>query len=155
MEFSALMRSNRLFIAVSLLLSLTLVVGLLGIAGLVLYRFLVGPTEVAMPPPVVTPTGVPMRPATATSTALPSATPTSVLPTPTLVIPAVAGTPPAEGLESGPAQDGPGMLSPSQQASEMPQTGLGPLETLAAGLILISFLGGARIVRGMWVDRRA
>jgi hypothetical protein len=140
--------------AAALLLTGTLLLGLLGIGGLVLVRFLAGPVEVAMPLPIDTPTSAPITLATPTSTALPTAPPAS-MPTATLVVAPATGTPLVAGPESGPPQDGPGMSSPVSESSEMPQSGLGPLETLGIGLVLISCLGGARMVRRMRTDGRA
>jgi hypothetical protein len=156
MEYDAQTRMNRLFIGIALLLSVTLVLGLLGIAGLVLYKFLAAPLEVAMPP-VGTPASVPVTPATPTSIALPSATstPVSVLPTPTLVIAPATATPLGQDPGSAPAQGGPGMTSPSPESAAMPQSGLGLLETIATGLTLICILWGARTFRRIWVDKRA
>jgi hypothetical protein len=95
-----------------------------------------------------------LRPATPTSTVLPAAEPASE-PTATLVIPPGTVTPPVEGPDTGPGQDGPGMSSPVSEPSEMPQSGLGPLETLWMGLALIGFLGGARLARRTRTDGRA
>jgi hypothetical protein len=141
--------------AVALLLTGTLLLGLLGIGGLVFYRFFAGPVEVAMPLPLDTPTSVPMELATPTPAALPMATPPSFVPTATLVIPLVTVTQSVEGSESASGQDGPGMSSPVSESSEMPQSGLGPLETLGIGFALVGLLGGARMARRMWMDRRA
>ena len=154
MENGTQARTNRLFMAVALLLSATLLLGLLGIGGLVFFRFFAGPVEIAMPLPIDVPTSVPVRPATPTATALPAAAPISE-PTATLVIPPGTATPAAEGPGSGPGQDGPGMSSPPSESSEMPQSGLGPLETLWVGLALIGLLGGARLARRVWTDGRA
>jgi hypothetical protein len=156
MEYDTQTRMNRVFIAVALVLSVTLVSGLLGIAGLVLYKFLAVPVEVAMPPEVGTPTSVPVTPATFTPITLPGATATavSVLPTPTLVIAAASPTPAGEGAGSAPAQGGPGMTSPGPESSAMPESGLGPLQTLAAGLTLICLLGGARMIRRIRGDKQ-
>jgi hypothetical protein len=138
----------------ALLLTGTLLLGLLGIGGLVLVRFLAGPMEVAMPPPIDTPTSVPGMLATPTSAALPTSTPVA-MPTATLVVSPTTATPVVGGLESGPAEDGPGMSSPVSESSEMPESGLGPLETVGIGLVLISCLGGARMVRRMRTDGQA
>lgn len=154
MEHGTQTGTSRLFVAIALLLSMTLVLGVLGIAGLVFVRFFAGPSEVAMPPPVVEPTGVPIRPDTPTPAPLHSATPTPVV-TATLVIPAATAAPLVEGPESGPDQDGPGMASPSLESSDMPETGLGPLGIVGTALALTCLLGGARIARRMWAHGRA
>ena len=133
--------------ATALLLTGTLLLGLLGVGGLVLVRFLAGPVEVAMPLPIDTPTSEPIALATPTSAASPTAPPApaptaTLVVSPATVVPLVTGGP-----ESGTTQDGPGMSSPVSESSEMPESGLGPLETLGIGLVLISCLGGARMVR--------
>ena len=147
-------RATKLFMVAALLLTGTLLLGLLGIGGLVLTRFLAGPVEVAMPVVLDTPTSVPITLATPTSMAMPTFTPVT-MPTATLVVPPATAPPPVEGPESGPGQDGPGMSSPVSESPEMPQSGLGPLETLGIGLALISCLGGARMVRRMRTDGQA
>lgn len=154
MEHQTSTGASKLFMVAALLLTGTLLLGLLGIGGLVLVRFLTGPVEVAMPPPIDTPTSVPMTVATPTYAALPTATPV-IMPTATLVVSPAAATPPVAGPESGPAQDGPGMSSPVSESSEMPQSGLRPLEILSIGLVLIGCLGGARMVRRMRTDGQA
>lgn len=138
----------------ALLLTGTLLLGLLGVGGLVLVRFFAGPMDVAMPSPIDTPTSVPVTLATPTSAALPTSTPMA-MPTTTLVVPPTTATPVVGGPEGGPVQDGPGMSSPVSESSEMPQSGLGPLETVGIGLVLISCLGGARMVRRMRTDGQA
>lgn len=144
--------TNRLFVVIALVLTGSLLLGLLGIGGLVVMRYIRGPVEVAMPVPEEAPTNVPVGAATPTATALPSATPTPVqtpapAPTATLVVAQGTGTVPVEGTAGGTGQDGPGMSSPSPESSEMPETGLGPSETLVAAFALVAFLAGARLIR--------
>lgn len=140
-------RSSRLFMVIALVLTASLFLGLLGIGGLVLFRILSGPTEVAMPAPEASaPTMEPEVPTSPTPLPLPSATPTPA-PTATLVVASTTPSPTVEGSENAGGQDGPGMSSPSPESSEMPQTGLGLLETLGFGLALIIILGATRVAR--------
>lgn len=136
-------RSSKLFMVVALVLSGSLLLGLLGIGGLVVYRLVFEPTEVATAPEdVVTPTGEPVAPSTPASSPLPSITPTTALPTATLVVAAVSTGTPAEA-----SNDGTGLSSPSPDSSEMPETGFGALGTASLGLILVCLFGGARAAR--------
>jgi hypothetical protein len=139
-------RSSKLFMAVALVLSGSLLLGLLGIGGLVIYRLVLQPTQVATAPEeVATPTRQLVASSTPTSSPLPSATPstpTVEAPTATLVV-AAAGT----ATPSAPSSDGPGLSSPSPEPSEMPETGFGALGTASIGLMLAGLFGGARAVR--------
>ncbi len=139
-------RSSKLFMVVALVLSGSLLLGLLGIGGLVLYRLVLQPTEVATAPEqVATPTRQPVASSTPTNSPLPSATPsppTVPAPTATLVVAAASTETPAE-----PSNDGPGLSSPSPEPSEMPETGFGALGTASLGLMLACLFGGARAVR--------
>ncbi len=145
-------RSSRLFMVIALVLTASLFLGLLGVGGLILLRLVSAPTDVAMPPPEATtpttPTEVPTVPA---PSPLPSATPT-LAPTATLVVVAqTTPSPTVEGAERGNGQDGPGMSSPSPESPEMPQTGLGLLDTLGIGLALVVILAATRLGRHMKV----
>lgn len=152
MESGTEMRSSRLFMVIALVLTASLVLGLLGIGGLVLFKVLAGPTEVAMPPEVEAPTTEPEVRATPTLSPLPSATPTAA-PTATLVVVETTASPPVEGSGNGTGHDAPGLSSPGPESSEMPQTGLGLLETLGVGLTLICLLGATRVARRLRVER--
>jgi hypothetical protein len=139
-------RNSRLFMIIALVLTGTLLLGLVGVGGLVAYRLLLAPTEVAMPPQGAVPTAQPAATATLTPLPLPTATPMTVA-TPTLVI-----SPGAEGTsvpasESADGHDTPGLNSPGPESSGMPQTGLGLAETVGLGLALASLLGGTRMAR--------
>ena len=149
MESGTQTGSSKLFMVIALVLTASLFLGLLGIGGIVLFRFLVGPVEVAMPAPTGVPTEVPQGLMTPTLTPLPSATPTTGVlePTATLVVPAVTGTPSVDGQENGDGQNGPGMSSPGSDSSEMPETGFGLLGTLGMGMVLVFLLGASRIAR--------
>ncbi len=139
---------SRLFMGVGLLLTGTLFLGLLGIGGLVLYRFIASPPGEAVPLPVEVPSGAPLRLATPTTVPLPTSRPTSV-PTATLVVPHATSTASIEEMGSGPQEGGPGVSSPNPESADMPETGLGMPGTLGVGLVLACFLGGARIARRM------
>ena len=117
-----------------------------------LYRLVAPPTEVAMPPQVATPTVKLPVPATPTLAQLPSATPATA-PTATLVVQPGAGEPSDSGSSGAEGQDAPGLNSPSPDSSEMPQTGLGLMETIGLGLALVSLLGGTRVVRHLRGER--
>jgi hypothetical protein len=152
METGTETRDNKLFMIIALVLTGSLFLGLVGIGGLVLYRLVAPPTEVAMPPQVATPTVKPSAPATLTPSSLPSATPTAA-PTATLVVPPGDGEPPDSGSNGAEGQDAPGLSSPSSDSSGMPQTGLGLMETIGLGLALVSLLGGTRAVRHLRAKR--
>ncbi len=131
---------------VGLLLTATLVLGLLGIGGLMLHRLVAGPPTEAIPLPVEVPTGVPLRLATPTTVPSPTTRPTSA-PTATLVVPQATSTASVAGVGSSPQEGSPGVSSPNPQSYDMPETGFGTLGTLAVGLVLACFLSGARIAR--------
>jgi hypothetical protein len=146
METGIETRNSKLFMIIALVLTGTLLLGLVGIGGLVASRLLLAPTEVAMPPQGAVPTEKPAATATPTPSPLPTATPL-IVSTPTLVI-----SPDAEGTsvpasESADGHDSPGLNSPGPESSEMPQTGLGLVETIGLGLALASLLGGTRMAR--------
>jgi hypothetical protein len=146
METGTETRDNKLFMVIALVLTGSLLLGLVGIGGLVAYRLFFTPTEVAMPPQGATPTVGTVATATATRVVVPTATPTTA-PTPTLVIApgmsiSATSTPP-----SGDGQGSPGMSTPNSESSEMPETGFGLAETLGMGAALASLAGGARAAR--------
>ena len=154
MEAGMETRDNRLFMLIALVLTASLFLGLVGIGGLVVYRLISGPTEVAMPPELPVPTKGPAIPATSTPLPLPSATPIPA-PTATLVIAPTSIGDATATPESGDttAHDTPGLNSPNPDSSEMPQTGLGLMETIGLGLALVSLLGGTRIARHLRAER--
>lgn len=156
MESARQVGSSRLFMLIALVLTVSLFLGLLGIGGIILFRFVVGPVEVAMPSPTEVPVVAPEAPTTPTPAPLPTAIPTtpSTAPTATLVVPEVTATPAAGGQENGDGQNGPGMSSPGPDSTGMPQTGLGPLETLGIAIVLVSLLGASRIARRIGPDGR-
>jgi hypothetical protein len=145
-------RSSRLFMVIALVLTASLFLGLLGVGGLVLLRLVSGPTDVAMPPPE--PSALPTV-TEAPTVAPPSPVPTATLtpaPTATLVVAAqTTASPTVETAQGGNGQDGPGMSSPSPESPEMPQTGLGLLDTLGIGLALVVILAATRLGRHMKV----
>jgi nitrate reductase NapE component len=147
-------RSNKLFMLIAIVLTGSLFLGLVGIGGLVVFRLVSGPPEVAMPPEdIIPPTQVPIAPATPTPSPLASATPTTPAPTATLVVPAESAGAPAEEPANSDGHDGAGLNSPGPDSSEMPQTGFGLLETAALGFILMCLLGGARVSRHLRAQR--
>jgi hypothetical protein len=152
MEAGTETRDNRLFMIIALVLTGSLFLGLVGIGGLVLYRLVAPPTEVAMPPQVATPTAKALVPATHTPAPLPSATPMPA-PTATLVVPPGADEPSDTGSNGADGQDAPGLNSPSPDSEEMPETGFGFVGTVGLGLALVSLLGGTRVVRHLRTER--
>ena len=139
-------RNSKLFLVIALLLTATLFMGLVGIGGLVIFRLASSPTEVAMPPEATAPSEVPPARATFTSSPLPSATPTAA-PTPTLVVAPGSAGPAEPDSSNSEGHDTPGLNSPNPEQSEMPQTGLGLMETIGLGLALATLLGGTRVAR--------
>ena len=149
METGVETRNSKLFMVIALVLTGTLLLGLVGIGGLVAVRLLFAPTEVAMPPQGAVPTEEPPTPATATPSPLPTATPMTpiTVPTPTLVISPDAEGTSVSGSDSTDGHDSPGLNSPGQDSPEMPQTGLGVVGTIGLGMALASLLGGTRMAR--------
>ena len=152
MEDATGTRDNRLFMIIALVLTGSLFLGLVGIGGLVLYRLVAPPTEVAMPPQVATPTVKVLVPATPTPPPLPSSTPAPA-PTATLVVPPGAEDASDAGSNGPEGQDSPGLSSPSPDSPEMPETGFGFVGTVGLGLALVSLLGGTRVVRHLRAER--
>jgi cell division septation protein DedD len=146
METGTEARDNRLFMVIALVLTGSLLLGLVGIGGLVAYRLFFTPTEVAMPPQGVTPTVGPVVTATPTRVVQPTATPTTA-PTPTLVVPPGTGVSATPTPAGGDGQGSPGMSAPNSESSEMPETGFGLAGTLGIGAALASLAGGARAAR--------
>lgn len=153
MERGTQIGTNRLFMLIAVALTATLFLGLVGIGGLVVFRYLGGPPEAAIPLPAEVPTETPLSLETATPTPVPSATPAAA-PTATRVIVEGSTTAPAGTAGSDPGQDGPGMSSPNMEEPAMPETGLGPLEALGAGLVLLMLLGVIRLARHTRADGR-
>jgi len=150
METGTETRDNKLFMVIALVLTGSLLLGLVGIGGLVGYRLFFTPTQVAMPPQGATPTVSPVVTATPTRVVLPTATPTTA-PTPTLVIAPGTGVSATPSPASGDGQGSPGMSTPNSESSEMPETGFGLAETLGIGVALASLAGGARVARRLRV----
>lgn len=146
METGTETRDNRLFMVIALVLTASLLLGLVGIGGLVAYRLFFTPTEVAMPPQGATPTVGLVVTATPTRVVLPTAMPTAA-PTPTLVVAAGTGVSAAPTPASGGGQGSPGMNTPNSESTEMPDTGFGLVETLGIGVALASLAAGARAAR--------
>jgi hypothetical protein len=146
METGTEKRDNRLFMVITLVLTASLLLGLVSVGGLVAYRLFLTPTKVAMPSESATPTQTPVVTATPAGVVMPTATSTTG-PTPTLVIaPAAAGTATSTPA-SGDGQGSPGMSTPSSGSSEMPETGFGLGETVGIGVALAALAGGARVAR--------
>ena len=122
-------RQSRLFLIVVVGLVGLLMLGLLSIAGLVVYsRFLA-------------PTGSPTVVATSRSTAVASPTPGGEGPTATRVV--QEGTPSPEGPTPSPG----GPTATPQGGGEMAPTGFGPLEALLGGIVLLIVIVFIRRVR--------
>lgn len=129
---------NRLFLAVVLGLVGLLMIGLVAIAGLVVYTRFLAPT----PSPTVV-AGVTMTPEvtvapTATSPAAVEATPTSEAEgaTPTRVI--QEGSPGPEGAT--PSPGGTTATATPEGGGEMAPTGFGPLEAMLGGVALVAVI---------------
>jgi len=146
METGTETRNSKLFLVIAVVLTGTLFMGLVGIGGLVVFRLASSPTEVAMPPEATQPAEVPPTGATFTPAPLPSATPTAA-PTPTLVVTSGSSEPAEPDSSNSEGHDSPGLNSPNPEESEMPQTGLGLVETIGLGLALATLLGGTRVAR--------
>ena len=146
METGTETRDNRLFMVIALVLTASLLLGLVGIGGLVAYRLFFTPTEVAMPSQSATPTQAPVVTPTSTSVVLPSATATTA-PTPTLVIAPGVGGAATSTPASGDGQGSPGMSTPNSDSPEMPETGFGLAGTAGIGVALASLAVGARAAR--------
>jgi hypothetical protein len=146
METGTETRDNRLFMVIALVLTASLLLGLVSIGGLVAYRLFFTPTKVAMPTEAVVPTQEPVVATTPTLVVLPTATPTTA-PTPTLVIAPGVGGSASPTATSSDGQGSPGMSTPNSESSEMPETGFGLVETLGIGAALASLAGGARVAR--------
>jgi hypothetical protein len=146
METGMETRNSKLFLVIAVMLTGTLFMGLVGIGGLVIFRLASSPTEVAMPPEATQPSEVPPTRATFTPSPLPSATPTAA-PTPTLVVAQGSAGPAEPDPSNSEGHDSPGLNSPNPEQSEMPQTGLGLMETIGLGLALATLLGGTRVAR--------
>jgi len=146
METGIEAKNSRLFLVIAVVLTGTLFMGLVGIGGLVIFRLASSPTDVAMPPEATAPSEVPPARATFTPSPLPSATPTTG-PTPTLVVAQGSAGPAESDPSAAEGHDTPGLNSPNPEQSEMPQTGLGLMETIGLGLALVTLLGGTRVAR--------
>jgi cytoskeletal protein RodZ len=131
---------NRLFLVVVLGLVGLLMVGLVAIAGLVVYTRFLAPTPSPTTVALVTPS--PHATVAATATMPPTAAATSTLgggaPTPTLVI--QEGTPAPEGAT-------PTVTATLQGGGEMAPTGFGPLGAVVGGLVLVLIILGVRRLR--------
>jgi hypothetical protein len=119
---------SRIFIIVAVGLVGLLMIGLLSIAGLVIYtRFLApSPSPTVVAAATFTPTSVPITTPTATS---PAVTPgAGEAPTATLVVQPGEETPTPEG--------GPPTGTPTGEG-EIPDTGVGPLEAVVVAVVLL------------------
>jgi hypothetical protein len=130
---------SRIFIIVAIGLVGLLMIGLLSIAGLVVYtRFLApaaSPTTVA----VASPTQPSVAGATPTLPAAPGVTPVGPAPTPTLVVQPAASPAPGEAT--------PAPTATPTGEEEIPDTGFGPLEAVVGGVILLLIILFVRRLR--------
>jgi hypothetical protein len=138
-------RSSKLFMVVALVLSGSLLLGLLSIGGLVVYRLVLQPTKVATAPEdTATPTQKPVLASTPTGSPLPSVTPTTTGPAPTATLVVAAAS---TGTPTEPANGGTEPSSTTPDSTEMPETGFGTLGTALIGLMLVCLYSGARAAR--------
>jgi hypothetical protein len=133
-------RQNRLFLIVVVGLVALLMIGMVSIAGLVVYTRFLAPSATPTVVAQVTPSVAPTVAATATRPPAEAATPTPEggVPTPTRVI--QEGTPPPEGPT-------PTATKVPVEGDDMPETGFGPLEAVVGGLALILIILIVRRVR--------
>jgi hypothetical protein len=133
---------NRLFLIVVLGLVGLLMLGLVAIAGLVVYTRFVAPGASPTTVALVTPSPQATMAATATMapTVMPAGTPTPVAgaPTPTRVL--QEGTPAPEGAT-------PTVTATPQGGGEMAPTGFGPLGAVAGGVALVFVILAVRRLR--------
>jgi hypothetical protein len=130
---------SRLFLVVVLGLVGLLMVGLVAIAGLVVYTRFLAPTPSPTTVALVTPS--PRATVAATATMPPAvATPTTAVgaPTPTRVL--QEGTPAPEGAT-------PTVTATPQGGGELAPTGLGPLGAVVGGVVLVLIIVGVRRLR--------
>lgn len=137
---------TRVFTIVAIGLVGLLMVGILAIAGLVVYtRFLApsaSPTVVAEATPSAEPTSTP----TSTVPASPAATPATPAEAPTATRVVGVGTP-AEGEGATPTQVTEGATETPEGGGEMAPTGFGPLEAVAGGVVLLVIIVFIRRLR--------
>lgn len=135
---------NRLFVVVAVGLVSLLMIGLLAIAGLVVYtRFLAptpSPTVVAEASPTVAPSPTPSIP---TSTPVGTSTPPAEAATATRVV--QEGTPTVGGQTPSPRPGTP--TATPQGGGEMAPTGFGPLGAALGGVVLIVIIVLVRRLR--------
>jgi hypothetical protein len=134
---------SRLFLVVVVALVGLLMIGLVSIAGLVVYTRFLAPTPSATV--VAEATATPAPTATAQATAAASPVPTEEEPTPTRVI--QEGSPTPGGPTPSPAR----ATATPQGGGEMAPTGFGPLEAFLGGvalLIVILFVRRMRLGSG-------
>ncbi|HJX38550.1 MAG TPA: hypothetical protein VJ714_08115 [Anaerolineae bacterium] len=139
-------RQSRLFLIVVVGLVGLLMLGLLSIAGLVVYSRFLAPT--GSPTVVAEVTSTPVATATSRSTAVASPTPGGEGPTATRVV--QEGTPSPEGptpSPGGPTASPGGPTATPQGGGEMAPTGFGPLEALLGGIVLLIVIVFIRRVR--------
>ena len=131
---------NRLFLIVVVGLVGLLMIGMVAIAGLVVYTRFLAPASTPTVVAGVTPSAAPTVAPTATRPPAEVATPTPEggAPTPTLVI--QEGTPPPEGPT-------PTATATPEGGGEMAPTGFGPLEAFVGGLALVLIILLVRRVR--------
>ncbi len=125
---------SRIFIILAISLVGLLIVGLLSIAGLVVYTRFLAPS----PTPPVVAVATPTQAVTPTATLPPPAvTPTGEVPTATRVVePGASPTPGAETPTATPVG-----------GDQIPDTGFGPLEAVVGGIILLVLILVVRRLR--------
>lgn len=133
-------RQNRLFLGVVVGLVALLMIGMVSIAGLVVYTRFIAPSATPTVVALVTPSTAPTVAATATRPPAEAATrtPEGGAPTPTRVI--QEGTPSPEGPT-------PTATAVPVGGDDMPETGFGPLEAVVGGLALVLIILLVRRVR--------
>jgi len=129
---------SRLFLFVVLGLVGLLMVGLVAIAGLVVYTRFLAPTPSPTTVALVTPSPRATVAATVPATVAPTSTPVAGAPTPTRVI--QEGTPAPEGAT-------PTVTATPQGGGEMAPTGFGPLGAVVGGVVLVLIILAVRRLR--------
>ncbi len=125
---------SRLFLIVVVGLVGLLMIGLVSIAGLVVYTRFLAPTPPATV--VAEATFTPVATATSPATVVASPTPSDEAPTATRVI-----------GEGSPAPEGPTPTATPKGADELAPTGFGPLEAVLGGVVLLIIILFVRRVR--------
>jgi hypothetical protein len=138
-------RQNRLFLVVVIGLVGLLMIGMVSIAGLVVYTRFLAPATTPTVVAGVTPSAAPTLASTATRPPAEVATPTSEQEEPTATRVVQEGSPAPEGAT--PSPGGATATATPEGGGEMAPTGFGPLEAFVGGLALVLIILLVRRVR--------